>query len=66
MNPTILSILADPSKIKRKMDIPINNLCNYTGLILGPKGTHQKKLEEETRCKILIRGNGSQKEGFFI
>lgn len=26
------------------------------GLIIGPRGTFQKRLEEETGCKILIRG----------
>ena len=34
------------------------------GLIIGPKGTYQKKLEEITSCKILIRGKNSHKEGY--
>jgi len=33
------------------------------GLIIGPKGIYQKRLEERTQCKILIRGKGSHKEG---
>lgn len=33
------------------------------GLIIGPKGIYQKKLEEKTGCKILIRGKGSHKDG---
>lgn len=32
-------------------------------MIIGPKGLYQKRLEEETGCKILIRGKGSQKAG---
>lgn len=43
--------------------MPKTNKFNYTGLIIGPKGSNQKRLEEETGCKILVRGKGSQKEG---
>lgn len=32
-------------------------------MLIGPKGLYQKRLEEESGCKILIRGKGSQKEG---
>ena len=31
-------------------------------MIIGPKGLYQKRLEEETGCKILIRGKDSQKK----
>jgi transcription antitermination factor NusA-like protein len=51
------------TKIKRKIYIPKNTNFNFTGLIIGPKGTNQKRLEEETGCKVLVRGKGSQKEG---
>lgn len=54
---------ADKAKCMRKIYIPKNNGFNYTGFIIGPKGTNQKRLEEETGCKILVRGKGSQKEG---
>lgn len=54
---------ADKAKFMRKIYIPKNNGFNYTGFIIGPKGTNQKRLEEETGCKILVRGKGSQKEG---
>jgi rRNA processing protein Krr1/Pno1 len=30
-------------------------------MIIGPKGLYHKRLEEETNCKILIKGKGSQK-----
>jgi splicing factor 1 len=36
---------------------------NFIGLILGPRGNTQKKMEKETGCKIVIRGKGSVKEG---
>ena len=31
-------------------------------MLIGPKGLYQKRLEEETGCKILIRGKNSQKK----
>lgn len=49
--------------IHKKVPIPTYTGFNYAGLIIGPKGANQKRLEEETGCKILIRGRGSQKEG---
>ena len=36
---------------------------NFIGLIIGPRGNTQKRLERETHCKISIRGKGSVKEG---
>jgi hypothetical protein len=63
LNPLILNSLQDPTKIKKKMYIPKNPGVNYIGLIIGPQGHYQKRLEEETMCKILIRGKGSQKQG---
>ncbi|CAN0557328.1 unnamed protein product, partial [Ectocarpus sp. 8 AP-2014] len=33
------------------------------GLIIGPRGNTQKRMERETDCKIAIRGKGSVKEG---
>lgn len=53
----------EKAKYTRKIFIPKYNNFNYTGFIIGPKGTNQKRLEEETGCKILVRGKGSQKEG---
>ena len=34
-----------------------------SGLIIGPRGNTQKRMERETDCKIAIRGKGSVKEG---
>eukprot|EP01017_Pseudomicrothorax_dubius_P040922 TRINITY_DN6495_c0_g1_i1.p1 TRINITY_DN6495_c0_g1~~TRINITY_DN6495_c0_g1_i1.p1 ORF type:complete len:568 (+),score=130.25 TRINITY_DN6495_c0_g1_i1:41-1744(+) len=62
MNPHVLASLNDPLKIKRKIYIPTDRNFNYAGVIIGPRGSNQKRLEEETGCKILIRGRGSQKD----
>lgn len=63
LNPAILNALQDSSKIKRRVFLPKNTTVNYIGLLIGPRGLYQKRLEEESGCKILIRGKGSQKEG---
>jgi len=52
----------DCSQLRRKLYLPQDGV-NYIGLLIGPKGMFQKKLEGESGCKILIRGKGSQKEG---
>lgn len=31
------------------------------GLLLGPRGTTLKRMEDETGCKIMIRGRGASK-----
>ena len=36
---------------------------NFMGLIIGPRGNTHRKMEQETGCKISIRGRGSVKEG---
>jgi len=46
LNPTILNALQDHSKIKKKIYIPKNPGVNYIGLIIGPQGHYQKRLEE--------------------
>jgi splicing factor 1 len=53
------------AKPVRRIYIPrqTNPLYNYIGLIIGPRGNTQKQMEQETGCKISIRGKGSQKEG---
>lgn len=61
--PGVNNVIMDTNKIKRKIFIPTNKGFNFAGLIIGPKGANQKRLEEETGCKILVRGRGSQKEG---
>jgi splicing factor 1 len=48
-----------------KLFVPVKEYPGYPfiGLILGPRGNTQKKLERETGTKIVIRGKGSVKEG---
>ena len=54
----------DPD-LRRKMYIPLKDFpgYNFIGLIIGPRGNTQKRMERETSCKIAIRGKGSVKEG---
>ncbi len=49
----------------RRLFIPFKEHPNYNfiGLIIGPRGNTQKRMERETGCKISIRGRGSVKEG---
>lgn len=57
------NVLYDETKIRKKILIPTKTGFNFGGFIIGPKGANQKRLEELTGCKILVRGRGSQKEG---
>lgn len=59
----LMNIVPESTKVKAKVYIPQNTNFNFSGLLIGPKGANQKKLEEITGCKILVRGKGSQKEG---
>ena len=34
-----------------------------TGLVIGPRGNTQKRLQMETGARIAVRGRGSEKEG---
>ena len=54
----------DPD-LKRRMYVPVKDFpgYNFIGLIIGPRGNTQKRMERETQCKIAIRGKGSVKEG---
>jgi len=56
VNPNILFTLNDNTKIKRKIYIPRVAGVNFVGLLIGPKGSYQKRLEQQSSCKILIRG----------
>ncbi|KAK6155739.1 hypothetical protein DH2020_009987 [Rehmannia glutinosa] len=48
-------------KFVKKLFVPVKEYptYNFIGLILGPKGNTQKKMEKETGAKIFIRGKGS-------
>jgi hypothetical protein len=56
INPNILFTLNDNTKIKKKIFIPKVSGVNFVGLLIGPKGSYQKRLEQQSSCKILIRG----------
>ncbi|KAF8371440.1 hypothetical protein PRIPAC_77869, partial [Pristionchus pacificus] len=54
---------ADESKVvlQEKIFVPVDKYprYNFVGRILGPRGMTAKQLEEETGCKIMVRGRGS-------
>ncbi|XP_051121265.1 splicing factor-like protein 1 [Andrographis paniculata] len=54
-----------PPKLHKKLYIPMKEYpgYNFIGLIIGPRGNTQKRMERETGAKIVIRGKGSVKEG---
>ncbi|GMH28050.1 hypothetical protein Nepgr_029893 [Nepenthes gracilis] len=54
-----------PPKLYKKLYIPQKEYpgYNFIGLIIGPRGNTQKRMERETGSKIVIRGKGSIKEG---
>ncbi|XP_074302302.1 splicing factor-like protein 1 [Silene latifolia] len=54
-----------PPKLQKKLYIPQKEFpgYNFIGLIIGPRGNTQKRMEKETGAKIVIRGKGSVKEG---
>lgn len=49
----------------KKIYIPYKENPNYNfiGIIIGPRGNTQKRMEQETGAKISIRGKGSVKDG---
>ena len=54
-----------PAKKQRKIIIPVAEPpgYNFFGLIIGPRGNTQKRMQAETNTRIAIRGRGSVKEG---
>lgn len=54
-----------PIAKEAKLYIPVKEHpgYNFIGLILGPRGNTQKRMEAETGAKITIRGKGAVKEG---
>ena len=53
------------TRFQDKYYIPVEQYptVNFVGLLLGPRGNTLKKLQEDSGCKIAIRGRGSVKEG---
>lgn len=54
-----------PTRLQDKYIIPVNDYpdINFVGLLLGPRGNTLRQLQEQSGCKIAIRGRGSVKEG---
>jgi len=47
-----------PQKLAKKLIIPIEKhpTAPFMGVIIGPRGVNHKKLQEMTKCRIVIRG----------
>ncbi|KAL0274927.1 UNVERIFIED_CONTAM: hypothetical protein PYX00_002944 [Menopon gallinae] len=50
--------------LTEKVFVPVKDHpdFNFVGRILGPRGMTAKQLEQETGCKIMIRGKGSMRD----
>lgn len=50
--------------IQEKIYVPVKEHpdYNFVGRILGPRGMTAKQLEQETGCKIMVRGRGSLRD----
>jgi len=50
---------------KEKIYIPVREHpdINFLGLLIGPRGSTQRQMQENTGAKIFIRGRGSSKDG---
>ncbi|VDP23029.1 unnamed protein product [Soboliphyme baturini] len=64
-------VLPDPigpiASLQEKVYVPVRRhpdilQYNFVGRILGPRGMTAKQLEQETGCKIMVRGRGSMRD----
>ena len=64
LNP-ILKAIQPKAHCQVKIYFPIKEYpdYNFLGLIIGPRGSTHRQLEQETHCKIVIRGRGTGREG---
>lgn len=53
-----------PAKRQRKLYIPYREYpgYNFIGLLIGPRGNTQKRMQKETNTRIVIRGKGIVKD----
>ncbi|EDW56684.1 KH domain-containing, RNA-binding, signal transduction-associated protein 2 [Drosophila sechellia] len=53
-----------PMKIIQKVFVPVKQYpkFNFAGKILGPKGNSLRRLQEETQCKIVLKGRSSMRD----
>ncbi|CAF0814584.1 unnamed protein product [Brachionus calyciflorus] len=63
-----VSVLPEPLgpivQLSEKLYVPVKDHpdFNFVGRILGPRGMTSKQLEQETGCKIMVRGKGSMRD----
>lgn len=52
------------TSLSEKVYVPVKEYpdFNFVGRILGPRGMTTKQLEQETGCKIMVRGKGSMRD----
>lgn len=64
LNP-ILKAIQPKAHCQVKIYFPIKDYpgYNFLGLIIGPRGSTHRQLEQQTHCKIVIRGRGTGREG---
>nr|XP_039274644.1 protein quaking-A-like isoform X2 [Styela clava] len=63
--PLELPVAQGPTVIlTEKVYVPIKEHpeYNFVGRILGPRGLTAKQLEQEAKCKIMVRGKGSMRD----
>merc|ERR1712072_684182 len=50
--------------LSEKIYVPIKEHpdFNFVGRLLGPRGLTAKQLEQETGCKVMVRGKGSMRD----
>lgn len=53
----------DVVTVEEKVAVPVdtNPEYNFIGRLMGPRGMTIKRLEQETGCRLLVRGRGSIK-----
>uniref|UniRef100_A0A915IKP2 K Homology domain-containing protein n=1 Tax=Romanomermis culicivorax TaxID=13658 RepID=A0A915IKP2_ROMCU len=56
--------IGDVVSLQEKVYVPVKEYpdYNFVGRILGPRGMTAKQLEQETGCKIMVRGRGSMRD----
>ena len=61
LNPALSGSMKPTKRTAEKILIPQaeHPEINFMGLIIGPRGNTQKRMEQETGCKISIRGKGA-------
>ena len=52
------------TRVRKKVIVPVESNAgfNWMGLLIGPRGATQKRLEADSGCKVLIRGEGAQRK----